>query len=204
MSTKKRTWAPPPAAACLLALLAVAPGAPARAAELLDERIDISVEKAAAADLFRSFAEIASLTLDMDPAVQGTVSLRVERVRLGTALQAACESLNCRFKLADGRLRIEALPAATEETIEKGITAGLDEPIDLKVSAAKAQDLLATFAHLLGAELDLDPAVSGTVALSLEGVPCRKALDEVCGQLGCSWEQVAGAEKPVLRVKAKR
>src|SRR5262245_40074138 len=136
----KRILAALPAAACLLALLAAV--VPARAAELLDKRIDFAVEKAQAADLFRKLAATAGLKLDLDPAVRGTASLRVERVRLGTALQAACESLNCRFKVADGRLRVEALPAAKPEKPHEGI----DQEIDVKVSSAGAREMCASFA----------------------------------------------------------
>jgi len=80
----------------------------------LDAKIDIDIVKAK--DVFQLFADLAGMSLELDPAVQnGPLTLRLENVRLGTALSTACDSLNCTWVVSPGNpARLRVYPGATQ------------------------------------------------------------------------------------------
>lgn len=71
--------------------------------------------------------------------------------------------------------------------------------IDLDLVEASAPDVFASFARMLGAELDLSPAVTGKVTVRLQNVMLETALDAVCDSIGCRSELRWG-EVPSLRI----
>ena len=188
----------------LLALgLALGGSLAARAADaVLDQRIDINLEKGDASDVFRSFAQVASLAADLDPGLAGTLSLRLVNVRLETAMNAACESLGCRWEMRDGKLIVKPLPAVTDRPAAEASSPGnpIDGHIDLKVTNASAQDLLKTFGEITSARPDIDPAITGRGTFNLVDIPVGKALDQVCARFNCTWSLSGGG----LKVSAKR
>jgi len=68
----------------------------------------------------------------------------------------------------------------------------LQERIDLDLEDASAKDILTMFAQVTGAELELDPAVTGTVTITLHNVTVRTALTAVCEGIGCRWRFETG------------
>lgn len=189
----------------LIAALALLPwfaAAPSRAAEdALDQRINIGLRDADPADTFRSFAQIMGATPVIDGTLRGKVTIQVQNVRLRTLLDAVCESINCRWSLRNGQLLVAPL-RNVEEALAQSRPA-LEEPIDLKVTKANVKNLLKTFGELLGAEVELDPRIEGTVDLDLEKTPVAQALDAVCEQAGCEWKFLEGG-KSVLQFTPKK
>ena len=175
----------------------------ARAAENpLDTRISMAVRDAAADDTFRTFAKLMGTEAVVDPALKGKVTVELKNVRVRTLLDAVCESIGCRWDLQPGnppKLRVYALPAGNPASAAK---AGPKEPLDLRVTKAKGQEILKTFGQILSAEVELDPSIDGTVTLDLENTPWDQALDAVCAALGCNWELVESPAR-VLKVVAK-
>ena len=162
----------------------------------LDEPIDLDVVKAPG--MFDLFARTAGLELAIDPVVAGkTLTLRIEKVRVRTALDAACDSLECRWRVEAGKLIVEANPrAAPKAAVEK--PAQLDETIDLKVTKARAADVLRTFGEILNVEVDIEDGVAGELTLNLEATPVRAALDAVCKKLSCRWHIEEGARRRLV------
>ncbi len=166
----------------------------------LDERIDMTLKKAAPADLFGTFAKMLDAEAMVDPAVREPVSIELHNVRARTLLDTICESIGCRWSLEPGnppKLRVTAVPAGGGS--EPKPTA-LDEPIDLKVTDADARDVLRTFAQIMGAKAAIDPEIKGTVTFNLEATPCNQALDAVCQAAGCEWS----LDRGVLRVTPRK
>jgi type II secretory pathway component GspD/PulD (secretin) len=183
--------------------LAVLPTVGARAAESpLDARINMAVHDAAADDTFRTFAKLMSAEAVVDPALKGTVTVELENVRVRTLLDAVCESIGCRWDLQPGnppKLRVSALSTGNPAPAVK---VGPKEPLDLRVTKAKGQEILKTFGQILSAEVMLDPSIDGTVTLDLENTPWDQALDAVCAALSCNWELVESPMR-VLKVVPK-
>lgn len=168
----------------------------------LDERINMAVRNGDPGSTFRSFAKIMGAEAVVSPEIKGMVTVELQNVRVRTLLDAVCESIGCRWELAAGnppKLRVSPAPAPTQSSHRMDEK----EPIDLKVTEAKAREVLRVFAQILGAEPDIAPAISGTVTVDLEDTPWDQALDAVCGQLDCEWRLSEG-EKKVLRVSPRK
>ena len=176
------------------ALLLAAPLAGATS-KGLDEELNLDVVKASGT--FDLFAQIAGLEPVIDPAIpERKLTLRIEKVRVRTALDAACDSLECRWRVEAGKLIVEGKPRPSAKPVETA--AQLDEPIDLKVTKARAADVLRTFGEVLGVEVDIDEGVGGELTLNLEGTPVRAALDAVCKKLSCRWHIEEGARRRLV------
>ncbi|HXU34226.1 MAG TPA: hypothetical protein VN851_26945 [Thermoanaerobaculia bacterium] len=178
-----------------LALLLAAPLA-AAVSKGLDEELNLDVVKASGT--FNLFAQIAGLEPVIDPAIaERKLTLRIEKVRVRTALDAACDSLECRWRVEGGKLIVEAKPRTPPKPpVEK--SAQLDEPIDLKVTKARAADVLRTFGEILSVEVDIEDGVAGDLTLDLEATPVRAALDAVCKKLSCRWHIEEGTRRRLV------
>lgn len=192
-------------AALAFALLAAA-GLPAaaRAAEKegLDKPINLDIVKGP--NVFKILADVVGMEPVVDPALKDRLlTLRLESVRARTALDAACDSLGCRWQVEPGnppRLRVTALAAKPPGVVDP--KAGLTQPIDLKVTQAQVPELLHTFGQILSAEVQVGPGLGGKVDFELTNVPVGEALDTVCKKVGCTWK-LTGGDKPVLVFAAK-
>ena len=75
-----------------------------------------------------------------------------------------------------------------------------DEPIDIELKQASLVETLQSFASINGSQLDIDPAIDGSVTIALKRTPWREVLDRICTdhQLEC---ELQGGEPPVMRVR---
>jgi type II secretory pathway component GspD/PulD (secretin) len=179
-------------------LLTAVPSVRAADGPDLDRHITLKLEDADPGQAFAALARLSNLEIALDPGVHGKVNIQLENVRLRTVLDAMCDSLGCRWDAADNH-HLRVIPTA-EKTSGEGRST-LDEPIDVKVTAADARSMLKTFGSLMSAEVTIDPAVKGEVSLNLQSVPVRKVLDAICQAVSCSWSY--DADKKVLAVRAK-
>lgn len=165
------------------------------ASQGLDEPVDLDLVRSTGA--FEMLARAADLELAIETVLaERPLTLRIEKVRVRTALDAACDSLECRWRVEAGKLIVEGKPRPSAKPVETA--AQLDEPIDLKVTKARAADVLRTFGEVLGVEVDIDEGVGGELTLNLEGTPVRAALDAVCKKLSCRWHIEEGARRRLV------
>lgn len=165
------------------------------ASQGLDEPVDLDLVRSTGA--FEMLARAADLELAIEPVLaERPLTLRIEKVRVRTALDAACDSLECRWRVEAGKLIVEGKPRPSAKPVETA--SQLDEPIDLKVTKARAVDVLRTFGEILGVEVDIDEGVGGELTLDLEGTPVRAALDAVCKKLSCRWHIEEGARRRLV------
>ncbi|HSF41007.1 MAG TPA: hypothetical protein VLT87_14520 [Thermoanaerobaculia bacterium] len=196
----KRTVWKRSAAVCVLSSLLGA-GAALGAGNPLDERVSLNLENASTRDTFNALSQMVGAdAVQVDPGVTGRVTVTLQNVRVRTLLDAVCESIGCRWELEDRKLRVTSTSPDKPAPV---IREALDSAIDLKVKEADARELLKTFGQILGAEVSLDPAITGKVSLELENTPVRQALDTVCLSLGCDWEMSDGSGKMTLKVTAR-
>jgi hypothetical protein len=200
-----RRWFPAFAVALLSSALSADAPAP------LDRRIDLDLVDAGAEVTFASFASVVGGELDLAPAlVERKLSMRLQNVRVRTALEAACESLGCSWKLesvdvagAPAKLKIVVRVAGARTATRPPLAAKLEERLSLDLADAPMDTVLGTFAHILGAELDLDPGLAGGEAtIRLTDVTVRAALDTVLGG-GWIWRVDDRAETRRLVVRRR-
>lgn len=175
---------------------------PARAdGDAMDRRVDVALADSTPDEAFGALARMVGLDATVDPALYGKISVRLENVRMRTVLDAVCESIGCRWDVTAGapaKLHIQPLPEGTARK-----ATAFKEPIDLKVTAADVREVLQVFGQIFGAEVELDPRITGKVTFELNNVPYGEALDQVCATAGCVWKVDSEGKKQVLRITKK-
>jgi hypothetical protein len=80
----------------------------------------------------------------------------------------------------------------------------LDSKVELAVKEADPEELFETLGKLMGAEVVLEPGLTGTMAskvsIELHNVRVRTILDALCESAGCQWALDSSAKPPKLRV----
>lgn len=70
--------------------------------QALDTPIDLKVTEADSRELLKTFGEILSLPVSLDPAVSGKVSLELKKTPVRQALDTVCLAVGCDWELVDG------------------------------------------------------------------------------------------------------
>jgi len=175
--------------------------ADAQAAEArLGERIDLDLEAAPAEQVLSVFAQVLGATPEIEPDVQGEISITLFNVTARTALNATCESLGCRWRLVPGdpaRLIVEPLPQP------RGPEPDRDASLSLELDRVAARDAFETLARVSGLSVVLEPGVEGEISLTLAERKIDEILDRFCQQIDCRWQIQEGSDGAVLRVEPR-
>jgi hypothetical protein len=186
-----------------LSLLVVATAVPAFAAtsvSALQERIDLDLKDASAADTLKMLARVIEAQLELDPAVTGEVTITLYNVSARTALTAVCEGLGCRWRVETGEetrlvVEVEDPEVALRKSREASVTVELN-----KVPAEKA---FGAVARINGIRLELDSGVAGEISASLRERKLDEVLDDFCRQIACRWTLTENEDRTILRVVAR-
>lgn len=169
---------------CLLGLLATAPLLAADPHQGFGQRISLDLVEAAPADVFASFGRVVGREVVVDPAVAAPVTIRLQKVTAGTALQAICESIDCFWRFEGGKLTIRPRPkpgeALTAPSPRSGTPSNVDpgsEPISLSLREARLEDVLHSFSKILEVPIDVAPELADApVTIELQSVAANEAL----------------------------
>lgn len=177
----------------------------------LDERVSIELVDANPGDALRSFSQLTGLRFDVAPGLDKSLTTTLRNVRVRTALDVLCESVGCEWREVPGTppsvsVTASAAPAPSPATTQRpqlsgALSQALTQPISLRLEKAAARDVLASFQQMLGAEMAVEPAISGEITVHLEAVPVAVALDAVCAQVACAWTVDVSGPRPVVRVR---
>lgn len=123
------------------------------------------------------------------------LTLRLENVTARTALQAACESLGCRWSVDDRGLSVSYPPRA--EPPEDF----LSSPVTISLADAELGRVLGGLANLSGLALEMDEALAGRqVTLEVHDRAFGEAMDELCAAVACSWSVEERDGRTTLRL----
>ena len=189
--------------ALTIALLILTPTAALADEAKLDEPISLVLVDAVAADVLSSFAAFLEVEVALDPAIDGRLTIQLEEVSVRTAMQAACESLRCRWQLEAGTLSFTPAPARAPRPDGDGARASAFQPIDLELKDAGAAEFFHSLAQILEVDLVLDPAVRGKFSIALDNAGLEEVLREVCRELDCRAGLVTSAEGRTLEVRPR-
>lgn len=166
----------------------------------LEQPFTLELAGARAADVFASFAAILEAELELDPAVEGEVTIELREVSLATSLEAVCEMLECSFAFDPGPPRRLIVGKGWVTTARRKAPSfgDLDTPIDMELRDAPVRRILESFASIGGWGLDL---AEPKVTIDVRSTPVREALDEVCRQAGCAWSLDESVGRGILRVE---
>jgi TonB family protein len=108
--------------------------------------------------------------------------------------------LSLPVRLTAAAILIAALAFTPMLTATPEGSSEMGRPISLSLENADLLDVLATFSEISGAEILVEPGISGTVSTSFDGVPWDEALAKVLQSQGLVWER-NGAQIIVRRVE---
>ena len=190
--------------ALLFAGLSLLSTSPARSAapSPLDERVSIDLVDADPGDALHSFSRLTGLKFTIDPGIKAQFTARLKNVRVRTALDVLCESVNCTWQEVAGEpptVRVTGPQRAeSRPPLDRRTDIGLDEPITISLKDASAADVLKSVGQILEVEVAA-PRFEGSVNIEIQAAPVRKVLDELCRQLQCGWQLDTSGEAAVLR-----
>lgn len=97
---------------------------------------------------------------------------------------------------------VGAMAQATAPALAAPPPGPLDSKGELAVKEADPEELFATLGKLMGAEVVLEPGLTGSkVSIELHNVRVRTILDALCESVGCQWSLDSSAKPAKLRVK---
>lgn len=142
--------------------------------------IDLSLVEADVAETLRAFARISGAEVDIDPTVEGTVTVAIESMPWDEAMEMICRLAELRCTIEDTTpplLRVRPMA----ETEEDGEVAA----ISLDLRKAELRETLIAFGAISGRKVTIHPDVGGTVTLTVDGVPWPQVLAMVCHLNDC-------------------
>ena len=206
MRRKVRSLAIP---AVVLALLAGGSTTPA-GEDGLDKRITLDLEGAELQKVFELYQDVLGVEVDIDPAIDRTISIAFDDITVRTSLNAICESAKCRWELIEGnpgllRFECDELEKESQADFFKTNAPGpteyvIDSPVSLQLTDADATTVLEVAAKIMGAKLLMDRKLEhSTITINADGVPLSTVLDTMCDDLDCAWKLTDG-DPPTLEV----
>lgn len=169
-----------------LALAAAMPAAAPLAANQLGsaEPIDMALERAALTDVLQSFAAIAGARLDLDPDVEGEVTIELRSVPWVEALDRICRRHELFCAVLPGEPPILSVRPVDPDA-EVPVPAGFAQAINLALQRADLGETLHSFGAIAGTDVRIGDEVQGSVTLDVRGAPWPLILIEVCRLNGC-------------------
>jgi hypothetical protein len=161
-------------------------------ADPMESRVTIDYRSAAAADVIRTLASAAGLTVEIGLGTLRPVTITLTNVKLGTALNAICENALCSWRLAPPgatagispmvvSLRVTPLPS------EKA--ALLPPRVSFSLSDTPASDVFRAIGAAIGVPVTIEPGLpSDLVSLRFNDAMTPEVLNMLCNQMKCAWD----------------
>lgn len=198
--------------AMILPLLMVTWASPAQAQDPLAEKVTVDLNGVAAFEAFKAVASAMGVGVTVSPSVTDPVNIAVRNVTARTALNAMCESIGCRWNLADGILVVKPVRDSAADTQQKVRVEGRATtesgkavleafkrtlPGDMKFDNAPLEEVSRRLTESVGLPVKLvckDPDVK-TLTMDLSGLTLASALEAIGdaeGRPSASWQITVG------------
>ena len=213
------------AAVLPLVLLLGASVAPARAQDATARRVTLDLNGVAPFAAFKAVASAIDVGVTVSPAVKEPVNIAVNNVTARTALNAMCESIGCRWAIANDVLAVTAAPQSEPNRLGKVYVTGTaptkegqavvqafnqELPAGLNFVNAPITDVGARLSEALGVPVKLtctDMAVT-TLTMDFSGLTLTSALQAIGDRETrpkASWQLAvgppSGSTKPMVAVR---
>jgi hypothetical protein len=149
------------------------------AADALQSRVSIEYRDAPAADVIRTLAAAAGLTVNIGAGQLHPVTITLTNVKLGTALAAVCDNAACIWEL-QGVLKVT--PVGSEKRVS------LPPMVSFEVYDTPPRDVFRALAIALDVPLSIDGTFSNEpTSFRLNRAATSDALNMLCGMNRCQW-----------------
>jgi len=163
-------------------------------ADPLQSRVTIDYRETPAAKVIGDVAAAAGLKVEIASGTLRPVTITLTNVKLGTALNAICESASCVWQL-QGTLSVTPVP--------RNRIAALPALVSFEVRDTPLSDFFRALAAAMDVPVTVDPALFGEPNRNwqFKNTPTANVLDMLCAMHNCQWDfdAVRG-----LRVTRKR
>lgn len=198
------------AAVCSLLVVILSP--PALAQDATARKVTLDLNGVAPAAAFKAVADAIGVTVVVDAAVTDPVDITVRNVSARTALNAMCESVGCRWNLADGILVVKPVRDSAADTQQKVRVEGRATtqsgkaileafkrtlPGGMTFDNAPLEEVSRRLTESVGLPVKLvckDPDVK-TLTMDLSGLTLASALEAIGdaeGRPSASWQLTVG------------
>jgi hypothetical protein len=151
----------------------------AQAADPLQSRVSIDYHDAPAVEVITALAGAAGLTTDIGDGALRPVTITLTNVRLGTALNAVCETASCLWRL-EGALRVSPLAAQTQFS--------LPPMVSFEIYEVAPTEVFRALAAVLDVPLSIETVLSNEPAtLRFRNAPPSNVLNMLCSMARCQW-----------------
>ncbi len=175
-------------ALCATALITAWSATASAAAQIdPDELINLDLKQASLVETLRSFAKISGSRIDVDPEIEGAVTMTLEKTPWRQVMDRICTDhlLNC--ELLSGEPPVLRVRSTIEAQGAAG-RAGYAEGINMSLKSADLRQTLQAFGVIAGIEVIVDDAVSGSLTIEIKDAPWTVVLEEACNLSGCRIE----------------
>jgi hypothetical protein len=151
----------------------------AEAADPLQSRVSIEYRDAPAANVIKTLAAAAGLTVEIAAGQLRPVTITLTNVKLGTALTAVCENASCVWELR-GVLKVR--PLASEKRV------ALPLMVSFEVHDTAPREVFRALAIALDVPLSIEGAFSTeSISFRVSRAATSDALNMLCRMQRCQW-----------------
>jgi len=164
-------------AACVASLSAQ----PSSAPDTLQARVTIDYRDAPAATVIGTIAAATGLTVEIGAGSLRPVTITLTNVKLGTALNAVCETASCVWRL---QKTLVVTPVAPDRA------GSLPDRVSFAIHDVPAGDVFRALATAINVPITVDPALGsgGLLSLSFKNARTAEILDLLCTDYQCRWD----------------
>ncbi len=149
------------------------------AADSLQSRVSIEYRDTPAADVIKTLAAAAGLTVEIGAGQLRPVTITLTNVKLGTALTAVCENASCVWEL---KSVLKVSPIASDKRV------ALPPMVSFEVQDTPPREVFRALATALDVPLSIEVTLSNEPAsFRLSHAATSEALNMLCGIHRCQW-----------------
>jgi hypothetical protein len=163
-------------------VLAISTDAHAAAqADPLEARVTIDYRSAAAADVIRTLAAAAGLTVEIGAGTLRPVTITLTSVKLGTALNALCDNALCSWSRVSGSLKVTPLPSEKAALLPPRVSFALHD--------TPAGSVFLAIGSAIGVAVTIEPGLpSELVSFAFKDTATAEVLNLLCNMMQCAWD----------------
>jgi len=161
----------------------------------LDMRVSVQYVNSKPEAILQVLAKPAGLTVEVSSSDLRPVTLTLTNVRLGTALDAICDTAACAWKLDGTTIKVTSSG--------KSAASGLPPLVSVALDQVAVPDVFRAIGAAVGVAVVIEGGVERPpVTVKFTNAQTSAVLDHLCKIAGCTWEYDSGSAQLRVRLQA--